>query len=155
MGQVLIDLEELRKDLLMRPEHERADYLLEMFRFFSRGIIEAPWATKAPAVRACPKAYSEHFLLFWREYPRKTNKGGAWKAFWGACQSFFQGDQDKATHAMLNALEWQKESEDHLDRDEQFIPHAQTWLNGRRWEDENPDESGEWVTNLNGQRVRK
>lgn len=37
---------------------------------------------------------------------------------------------------MLQALEIQKRSEQWQKAKGQYIPHASTWLNGRRWEDE-------------------
>jgi hypothetical protein len=37
---------------------------------------------------------------------------------------------------MLQALEKQKRSEQWQKDNGKFIPHAATWLNGKRWEDE-------------------
>ena len=65
---------------------------------------------------------------FWKMYPRKTNKQSASKAW---CKL---RDIDKAT--AIEVLDshinyWQE-----MKTQQQFIPHASTWLNARRWEDE-------------------
>ena len=39
---------------------------------------------------------------------------------------------------MLRALDWQKRLPEWTKDGEQFIPYPATWLNGRRWEDEQP-----------------
>lgn len=71
-----------------------------------------------------------YFAEFWRFYPNKVNKVGARKAF----------KKLKVTEQMLarmiDALEEQKKSEQW--RNPKYIPHAQTWLNQERWEDEVP-----------------
>jgi len=69
------------------------------------------------------------FDEFWKAYPRKTNKGFARKVF----------EKLKVDDAMLtkmiqaiyaqNKTVWK-------DKDQQYIPHPSTWLNGERWEDE-------------------
>lgn len=69
-----------------------------------------------------------HFDAFWKAYPKKVAKSTANKVF----------DKLKVDDELLNkilfALEKQKQSRQWQDK--QFIPHATTWLNQRRWEDE-------------------
>lgn len=68
------------------------------------------------------------FDVFWKAYPRKIGKGNAKTRFKNKVKS---DDKFKAVMTGLkNHLPlWAK-------TDSQFIPHAATWLNGDRWEDE-------------------
>jgi hypothetical protein len=89
--------------------------------------------------------YTEAFEEFWKRYPRKTGKGGAWLVF---------KKLDAKTHeAIHKALDWQIHLDQWTRDNGQFIPHAQTWLRQRRWEDEPQltkpkekfmDDSGVW-----------
>lgn len=65
---------------------------------------------------------------FWREYPRKTNKVAAFKAFKKVCKD------RKMLATLLAALAQHRKSKQWKTKD--YIPHAATWLNGRRWEDD-------------------
>ncbi len=73
---------------------------------------------------------AELFSRFWKVYPRKVGKEKAQKA-WGKIKLtqalFDQIMQALAKHAVTPG--WTKDNG-------QFIPHASTWLNGKRWEDE-------------------
>lgn len=70
------------------------------------------------------------FDKFWTEYPRKEDKTKAKKAF-------IKLRPDNAlVGEMLNALKWQKTTEQWRDR--RYIPLPTTYLSGRRWEDERP-----------------
>ena len=67
------------------------------------------------------------FEKFWSAYPRKEGKQKARSAF------------EKVTvdlDILLVALEAQKKSSQWTKDNGQFIPHAATWLNGKRWEDQ-------------------
>ena len=71
----------------------------------------------------------EGFDLFWSEYPNKSAKVQAKKAW----------DKHKPNlDLLLSALSWQKESKQWKGG---FIPMASTYINNARWEDENPDSS--------------
>ncbi len=72
--------------------------------------------------------YIAFFDAFWEAYPKKNAKAAAQKVF-----NKLKVD-DNLLSLMLNALEKQKLSKQWQDK--QFIPHASTWLNQRRWEDE-------------------
>jgi hypothetical protein len=67
------------------------------------------------------------FDLFWKAYPRKDAKAEARKAF---------EKVDSDVTILLKAIEWQRRQEAWVKDAGQFIPHAATWLNKRRWEDE-------------------
>jgi len=63
------------------------------------------------------------FEIFWKAYPRHEGKKAAQKAY------------DKTTasdETIMNGLATAKRKWD----DPKFIPHAATWLNGERWQDE-------------------
>lgn len=70
------------------------------------------------------------FDRFWQAYPRKENKKRAQEAF-------ARIDPDEALLTrMLAAVERAKASAQWRKDGGEFIPHAATWLNGRRWEDD-------------------
>ena len=76
---------------------------------------------------------AELFSRFWKLYPRKVGKDKAEKA-WAKIkltQTLF--DEIIAALAKHSVTPgWTKDNG-------QFIPHASTWLNGKRWEDEVPE----------------
>lgn len=83
------------------------------------------------AVRKAKKRteYSAAFEAFWKNYPRKENKCGAERAFAGALKH-----ADAATIiAKLRDYPFDRSQP-------RYIPHAATWLNGRRWQDELADD---------------
>lgn len=70
------------------------------------------------------------FAQFWKLYPRKVDKAKAEKA-WNKL------DMTSGLFTEIcTALAKQATSLDWLKSGGQYIPHATTWLNGRRWEDE-------------------
>jgi hypothetical protein len=72
------------------------------------------------------------FNDFWALYPRHVGKAAALKAWKKAATS--EAVKDEIMAALRVQL---PQFQRHLDRMEpKFIPHASTWLNGRRWEDE-------------------
>ena len=70
--------------------------------------------------------YNDQFEIFWKSYPKKTAKESAKKA-WLKIKP-----NDELIAKITKAVKDQKLSE----REQQFIPHAATWLNAKRWEDE-------------------
>lgn len=77
-------------------------------------------------------AEPDTFLEFWQAYPRKVGKPVALKAYRKLNPSC-------SLHAeMMEALEKQKASVQWQKDGGQYIPHPSTWLNQRRWEDEQP-----------------
>lgn len=74
------------------------------------------------------------FPAFWSLYPRRVGKQAAIKAW----SHQIRGTADATSNLMLQvmaALRWQV---DHIFvyRELERIPHPATWLNGKRWEDE-------------------
>jgi len=70
------------------------------------------------------------FARFWAAYPRRIGKKAAEKAFDRLAV-------DAALlEVMLAALAWQCRQDAWTKDGAGFVPHAATWLNGRRWEDE-------------------
>ena len=80
------------------------------------------------------------FEKFWSAYPRKDGKQKARSAFEKVTVSL---------DVLLDALETQKKSSQWTKDNGQFIPHAATWLNGKRWEDQLSVDRAGYV---NGQR---
>ncbi len=70
------------------------------------------------------------FCDFWLLYPRKTAKAKAEQAY-----NKINPDTE-LFEIMRKSIERQKQSVDWKKDNGQYIPHASTWLNGRRWEDE-------------------
>lgn len=69
---------------------------------------------------------------FWPAYPRKVAKPKALKAW-----RKLAPDLDTIS-AIVTALDWQCRQPRWLEDRGEYIPHAATWLNDRRWEDEQP-----------------
>ena len=72
--------------------------------------------------------YSSGFKIFWQCYPRTGGKRAASLAWKRMVQPLFEGD-------VIDALQ-QQVAAGMFGTDAQFIPHARTWLNQMRWEDE-------------------
>lgn len=70
------------------------------------------------------------FDAFWNLYPRKTGKLAARKSW----------DKHRPpVEKVLETLSWQIVCDDWTKDAGQFIPHAATWLNSGRWDDEPPE----------------
>jgi len=78
------------------------------------------------------------FSEFWDRYPRKASKAEAHKAYARAMKKIAHDDLMFALSERLPALEM---------KEKKFIPHASTWLNQERWNDELDADS-----NTNGSR---
>lgn len=75
--------------------------------------------------------YSVDFLSFWKNYPNKTGKKEAWKAWEKA--------RDKPSlDNIIAALISQKCSEKWTKDGGQYIPNPATWLNRGSWDDQLP-----------------
>lgn len=95
---------------------------------------EEKYTPKPPAPERSARARSagaepDGFPEFWQAYPRKAAKQAAVKAFAKLAPS------RELLDTLLSAVRSQSTSPDWRKDDGQFIPHAATWLNGRRWED--------------------
>jgi len=82
--------------------------------------------TKAlPEKRREEYIYAQSFDAFWSAYPRKVGKAQALKAWLKLKPN--QDIIDRILDNLRNRSDWV---------DQKFIPHASTYLNGARWEDE-------------------
>lgn len=70
------------------------------------------------------------FVVFWDKYPKKVGRKAAFKAWHKV-----EWTPDLVSKAMT-ALEAWKQSEQWTKDAGRYIPHAATWVNGERWEDE-------------------
>lgn len=75
------------------------------------------------------KTYSQDFVTFWGEYPKKIGKDDAWKAWQKAKPPIAD---------VMNSLHWQKKSDQWQKDNGQFIPNPATYINQGRWKDEKP-----------------
>lgn len=83
---------------------------------------------RSDQIRSDNDIYSDDFLEFWKSYPRKVGKGGAWK-IWKRLNPDIE-----LLNKMIDAVNGQKKTVQW--KDVNFIPHPETWLNKRKWEDE-------------------
>jgi DNA-binding transcriptional ArsR family regulator len=123
------------KDNIQRPNQ----YLLKLSSSPNRatpqpesGYPPSPNRATEPEVktRIEPVDQKNNFFdEFWKAYPRKTNKGFAKKVF-----EKLKVDDPMLTK-MVQAIHLQNKTV-WKDKDQQYIPHPSTWLNGERWEDE-------------------
>ncbi len=75
-----------------------------------------------------PLMSSKDFEIFWKSYPKKTNKKKAREKFLRLKKSLLP--------IVLEALEKQKSSSAWKESNGQFIPYPTSWLNGERWDDD-------------------
>lgn len=76
------------------------------------------------------------FALFWQEYPRKAAKAVALKAWQKLNPS------PELVERILAHVRDHKRSQDWIKDGGQFVPYPATFLNGRRWEDDIPPDTG-------------
>lgn len=76
------------------------------------------------------------FTLFWQEYPRKAAKAAALKAWQKLNPS------PELVERILAHVRDHKRSQDWIKDGGQFVPYPATFLNGRRWEDDIPPDTG-------------
>jgi hypothetical protein len=96
------------------------------------GEYQASEADQKVERHAAPtaKALAVSFERFWSVYPKKRNKGDAWKA-WRALKP-----SDELVSAILAAVERAKASVQWRKDEGQFIPYPASWLRARGFEDE-------------------
>jgi hypothetical protein len=70
------------------------------------------------------------FTAFWDAYPRHEKRAKA-ANIWAKL-----APDGALVGRIMSALEWQRNQPKWLEKDGKYIPHATTWLNDRRWEDE-------------------
>jgi hypothetical protein len=89
----------------------------------SRTLIEPSGTLILSAPARDPRP--DHFEAWWQHYPRKVGKDAARRAYAAALK---RGARDAELASGLMRQRWPQ--------DPQFIPHAATWLNGGRWQDD-------------------
>lgn len=97
-------------------------------------VLKKPVRTEKPSCNSGESLVE--FERFWKLYPRKVGRDKAAKA-WAKLKvdaSLF-ARIGTSLAAWRNSHDWAKDGG-------QFIPHAATWLNGKRWEDELPAVAG-------------
>lgn len=72
----------------------------------------------------------ERFSRFWEKYPKKRGKGAAERA-WSKIKP-----DEMLFQVILAALDHQRGSPDWIKAGGRFVPNPATWLNERRWEDD-------------------
>lgn len=75
---------------------------------------------------------ADYFENFWSHYPKKRNKTAARRA-WDKLAPDGQlcRVMGEALRAQMRSEEWQRDGG-------RYIPYPASWINGRRWEDEEP-----------------
>lgn len=91
-------------------------------------------------IRDKDNRYKERFERFWKAYPKKVAKDKALKAFEKIKPN------DETVNQMIDAIELFKQTKQWKENNGQFIPYPATWLNQKRWEDEDlkPKHREEW-----------
>jgi uncharacterized protein YdaU (DUF1376 family) len=85
-----------------------------------------------PTPRKRGTVYSEDFIVFWKNYPKKVSKDAAWNAW-----KKRNGDRPPLLE-VINALTSQSSSEQWMKDGGQYVPNPATWINHGRWADELP-----------------
>jgi hypothetical protein len=88
-------------------------------------------AREVGAVAPKQPHYSATFEAFWRQYPRREKKPGAWAA-WLKIAPPRGPTGDMADTILAGVATWALSEQ----WQRGIYPHATTWLNGRQWEDE-------------------
>lgn len=97
----------------------------------ARAVTPTPTRPDPTKDTTTPTADAADFTTWWETYPRKIGKAAAAKAYAKARKS---ASADELMAGLANATAvWQASR-----TEPQFIPHASTWLNAGRWEDEQP-----------------
>lgn len=98
-------------------------------------------ASDSPPEKKEPMPTPDEFAAFWQAYPRRVSKGAARKAWAKAIQKTSPDTLLAAAKAFARLQ---------AGKDEEFIPHAATWLNAERWQDGNLAEPEKPAVALNG-----
>jgi hypothetical protein len=97
----------------------------------TRDVTVTPREEKRREERNTPKAPKgadpDGFAEFWPEYPNHAAKAKAVTA-WAKIPAELHSEIMEALSVQKRSTAWTKD-------EGQFVPHAATWLNGRRWED--------------------
>jgi hypothetical protein len=150
---VLINVELLRDALIKvgkasgTPLSARGTYITNAVADMLTGKTLPDWAT-VPAQTTKPtkdaQGYSEAFNAFWAAYPSragvKSGKAVAYKA-WKKLLKDTKLSEEDLLIAVLDALDWQKRTEQWQEEAGKYVPMAATYLNQRRYEDDAPQQT--------------
>jgi hypothetical protein len=122
-----------RVEIPQRPELS----VVETISFHEVSTVENP-QSKVKETKVKKIKYSDDFLSFWKEYPRKVGRDKAWKAWEGR-----NGDRPP-TNEIIEVVVKQRA----VWSDPKYIPHPATWINAGRWADEiEVKEKSRWFDN--------
>lgn len=122
-----VDRRSIREKTMFKLREYSCDVRVVLLR---GGVCENPPAGINAVFSLKLEDLDDLFHTFWDAYPKKTDKRRSYEVF-----KKLKVTPELLT-TMLQALETQKRSEQWRKAKGQYIPYASTWLNGRRWEDE-------------------
>jgi len=133
----------------------RGAFITNMVDRMIRGTDIPSWAEALPEPRkkqARGEGYSAAFNAFWEAYPSrggvKSGKAPAYRA-WQKAVYTLRIPEPALLDICLDRIAWQKTTEQWTEENGKYIPMATTYLNQRRFEDENPDMKTELETGAN------
>jgi len=127
----MIAIEVDRQSIREKTMHKLREYPCDARVVLLRGGKElAPPSGIDAVIPLRLENIDDYFHVFWDKYPKKQDKRRAYDVFRRLSVT------PDLLEKMLRALDIQKKSEQWRKAKGQYIPHASTWLNGRRWEDE-------------------
>lgn len=117
----------LKNDTLVRnTDNPCSDFAPPLVRNANTNLVSNNLGNK-PNTSSDDDGVDYYFDQLWEEYPRKVGKAQAKKAFKTASKKINFYDLLPKYMAYVLTLKG---------KEEQFIPHLATWLNGERWNDE-------------------
>ena len=113
----------------------------EMLQRNTQGVLQRPDPTRPDPLKDMRIASDSQFSDWWAHYPLKKSKGQAEKAYRTARKIVDQETLIAATISYAKLM---------ADKDRQYIAYPATWLNGKKWEDEDiapadPDSVRTWL----------
>ena len=98
----------------------------------SPAVCDSSIGEKKVSSKENAAGYSEAFERFWKAYPKRVNKGQAWKTW----EKLRKAKELPGVEELCKALSWRRIADDWEKDDGRYIPHPSTWLNAHGWEDE-------------------
>ncbi|MDD2732351.1 MAG: phage replisome organizer N-terminal domain-containing protein [Desulfuromonadaceae bacterium] len=125
-------LDKIREQTRIRVQNYRQNKLIECNVTSNADVT----LRNAPRIRSKNKNIDPisltDFDTFRKHYPNKKNGSAAAKA-WAKLKP-----DPGLVATIMSAVAWQSSQPDWLKDSGKYVPHASTWLNNRRWEDEAP-----------------
>lgn len=121
----------------MEPD-KRGDYIMKAANFLAANIGTNEWTKHIPKPKSKEAVgeYTQAFEHFWKVYPKKVGKAGAYIVWKKLVKAIY--DETILFNACCAALAWQKETEQWKNENGKYIPNPETYLHNGRWEDEPP-----------------